>query len=168
MLIKDCLDAGIGPYVPNLNCLVGAQTDQMISVFIEREVLNRCVVAVEVSKRSQCEGVPHDDVTLFTATCNEPVLRRIDEGVDTLLVQVKRLVLFVRQLLDVVNMNEAVERGAHNVVEIRVELDLRDPSFVDLLLDHLDAMLLLLISNGLLSKHGEHRSTLFLIFSFNG
>jgi len=125
-------------------------------------------VAIEVGEGTECEGVPHDDVALFSATCNEPMLRRVDEGIDTLLVEVERLVFFVRQVLDVMDVDEAVERGAHDVVEIRIELDLRDPALVDLLLDHLNTMLLLLISDGFLPKHGVHVGALLLIIGFNG
>ena len=39
-LIKDGLNACIGPYIPNLHNLVSAETDQMMSILIYGQVRN--------------------------------------------------------------------------------------------------------------------------------
>lgn len=73
-LVEDSLDACVGPDVPNLDDLIGSQTDQVESIFVESQVLDRSIVPIEVRESSKCERVPHDDVSLFSATGNEPVL----------------------------------------------------------------------------------------------
>jgi hypothetical protein len=54
----------------------------------------------------------------------------VNERIYTLLVQIESLG-FVRHCLDVVNVNESVQRTAHNVVQIRVVLDFGDPALMD-------------------------------------
>jgi hypothetical protein len=49
-------------------------------------------------------------VAFFSATCHEPVLGGVDERVHSFLVQVESLVLFVREVLNVMDVNESVER----------------------------------------------------------
>ena len=43
----------------------------------------------------------------------------------------KRLVLFKLQLLDVMDMNESIERGGNDIIQIGVILDFSDPSSMD-------------------------------------
>lgn len=143
-LVEDGLYAGVGPDVPDLDDLVGAETDQVVPVLVEREVLHGRVVAVEVGEGAQGERVPHDDVALLAARSDETVLARVHEGVHALLMQVEGLVLLVDEVLDVVDVDEAVERGRHDVVKVGEELDLGYPTVVDLLLYDLDSILLLL------------------------
>jgi hypothetical protein len=57
------------------------------------------------------------------------VLVAIHKAIDAFLMQVESLV-FVRQLVNVVDVNEPVKRTADHVVQVRVKLNLRDPSFV--------------------------------------
>jgi hypothetical protein len=47
-LIKYSLNACIGPDVPNLNDFISAQTDQMVPVFIQSEILHRCVMSIQI------------------------------------------------------------------------------------------------------------------------
>ena len=65
---------------------------------------------IEVGKGSECERVPHNDVAFFSAAGNEPMLGRVDEGVHSLLMQVEGLILLIRKILYVVNMDEAIQR----------------------------------------------------------
>jgi len=47
--------------------------------------------------------------------------------------QVECLVLFVVQVLDVVDVDKAIQRWAYYIVQVRVVLYLSDPALVDLL-----------------------------------
>ncbi len=49
--------------------------------------------------------------------------------------QIEGLVLLVGEVLDVMDVDEAVEGGGYDVVQVGVELDLRDPALVNLLFD---------------------------------
>ena len=72
-LIKDSLNACIGPDVPNLHNFISTQTDQMVPIFIQSKILHGCVMSVQIGESTQCEGVPHNNVSFFTATRDEPV-----------------------------------------------------------------------------------------------
>lgn len=133
-LVKYGLDASISPNIPNLDDLVRPQTDQVVPVLVYGQILHTRVVTVEVGERPQCEGIPHNDVALLAATGHEAVLRRVDKGVDSLLMEVEGLVLLVGEVLDIVDVDEAIERGGDDVVEVCVELYLGDPALVYLLL----------------------------------
>ena len=88
-------------------------------------------------------------MAFLTAAGNEPVPVAVDEAVDTFLVQVERLVVLVLEVRDVVNVNETVQTRTDDVVQVRVELDFGDPTFVNLFLKHIDAVFVRLIGDGL-------------------
>jgi len=73
-LVKNRLNASVCSAVPNFNNFVSSQRDQMIFVFIKRQVLNRSVMAIQVAEDSDGEGIPHEDVSLLAATGHKPVL----------------------------------------------------------------------------------------------
>ena len=54
--------------------------------------------------------------------------------------EVKGFVFFVREVLNVMDMNETVQGRRYDIVQVRIEFDLGDPTFVNLLLNNLDAM----------------------------
>ena len=110
-------------------------------------------MTVKIGKGSQCEWIPHNDVTLLTTTCDESLLAGINKGINTLLMQVKRLIVSVVQILNVVDMNETIKRRGHYVVKIWEELNLCNPSVVNVLLNDLNTVLLFVKAHGLLLKH---------------
>ena len=65
-------------------------------------------MAIEMREGSKSEGVPHDDVALLSAAGNEPVLTRVDKRIHTFLVKVKRLVVLVAKILNIMDVNEAI------------------------------------------------------------
>ena len=83
----------------------------MRPLFVDRQILHRGVMALQVLERFKGKRIPHDDVTLLATTGNKAVLARVDECVDSFLMQVECLVLFVLQVLDGVDVNETVQRG---------------------------------------------------------
>ena len=107
-LVKDSLDASVSSDVPNLEDFVSTETDQVVSVLIDCQVLHRSIVTIEVRQSSKSKRIPHDNVTLLSATCYESVLWGVDEGVHSLLMQIEGLVLLVWQVLYVVNMYETI------------------------------------------------------------
>ncbi len=60
--------------------------------------------------------------------------------------EVKGFVFFVREVLNVMDMNETVQGRRYDIVQVRIEFDLGDPTFVNLLLNNLNAMFFFLIS----------------------
>jgi len=56
------------------------------------------------------EWIPHNNVSLFSARGDESMLRRVNERVNSFLMESKRLVLFKLQLFDVMDMNESIKR----------------------------------------------------------
>jgi len=72
-LVEDRLDADVVTGVPDANHFVRAKGDQVVSVFVESEVLNTCGVAIEVTESMSGKWIPHDDVSFFSATCNKPM-----------------------------------------------------------------------------------------------
>ena len=64
--------------------------------------------------------------------------------------KIKSLVLLVWQVLYIVDVDESIKRCRDNVVEVWIELNLGDPSLVNLLLNDGKSMLLLLIRDWLL------------------
>jgi len=67
------------------------------------------------------------------------MLPAVDETVNTLLMQWKSFA-FVLQLVDVVNVDEAIKRTAKYVVNIRVVPDLCDPALVRVSGFHMNAL----------------------------
>lgn len=47
-------------------------------------------------------------MSLFATASHEPLLRRVDEGADPFLVQVKGFVFLISQVLDVVNVDKPI------------------------------------------------------------
>lgn len=66
-------------------------------------------MTVEITEDTQSEWIPHEDMSFLSTTGYEPVLRRINKTIDTLLMQVEGLAV-VFEVLDVVNVDESVER----------------------------------------------------------
>ena len=114
-LVDNCLNVRVGSNIPNFDHFVGAKRDQMVSLLVDCQVLHRGVVTVQVRENTECEGVPHNDVPLFTAGSNETMSVTVHERVDTFLVQVECFI-FVRQLIDVVNVDQSIQRGREDVV----------------------------------------------------
>jgi hypothetical protein len=83
-----------------------------------------------MSQNAHCKWIPHDDVTFLTARGDKLVLLAVHKAVDTLLVKVERLVLKLK-FVDVVDVNQTVERGTEHIIQIGVVLDLGDPALVD-------------------------------------
>ena len=109
--VDDVLDALIALGVPDLNDFVRAKTDQMVPLLVDVQVAHRSVVSVQVGELLQRVGLPEDNVALFTAAGDLLVLLGVDEAVDTLLMQVERALLTIVEILQLVHMNEAVERA---------------------------------------------------------
>ena len=65
-------------------------------------------MSIQVAQHTDSERIPHQNVSLFSTTGNKPMLGRVDEGVDTLLVEVECLTVFVLELFDVVNVDHTV------------------------------------------------------------
>ena len=55
-------------------------------------------------------GLPEDDVTLLTTTRHLLMLDGVDKAVDTLLMQVESAFRLISQIVEIVHMNETVER----------------------------------------------------------
>ena len=81
----------------------------MRTLLVNGKVLDRSVVTLEVLYSLARVRVPHDDVSFLATTCNKTVLMRVNECIDAFLMQVKGL-LQVRQVIDAVDVNEAVQR----------------------------------------------------------
>lgn len=122
----------------------------MVSVFVDGKVLNWSVVPVQIRECTQSKRVPHDDVPFLSTTSNESVLRGVNERVHSFLMQVEGLVLFVRKILYVVDVYEPIKGSWYDIVEVWVELDLCNPTFVDLLFNDCETMFLLLVRYRLL------------------
>ena len=82
------------------------------------------------------EWIPHNNVSLFSARGDESMLRRVNERVNSFLMESKRLVLFKLQLFDVMDMNKSIERGGNDIIQIGVILDFCDPSSMDKFFDN--------------------------------
>ena len=67
-------------------------------------------------------------MALLTAAGDLLVLLRVDKAVDALLMQVERSLLPVVQILQLVHVDEAVERAREQHDKVFVVLDLRDPA----------------------------------------
>ena len=55
-------------------------------------------------------------MTLLTATGYESVFTRVNEGVDTLLMEVERFILLIYKVLDIVDVDEAIQRRGNDVI----------------------------------------------------
>lgn len=88
----------------------------MISVLIQSEILHGCVVAIQVRESAKSEGVPHNNVSFLTATGNESVLGRVNEGVYTLLMKIEGLIILVIEVFNIMDVNLTVQRRGYNVV----------------------------------------------------
>ena len=80
----------------------------MASVLIQCEILDTGVVAIQVAENTQGKWIPHENMSLFAATCYKPMLGRIDETIDTFLVQVECFSV-VLEILNIVNMDEGIK-----------------------------------------------------------
>ena len=72
-------------------------------------------------------------MTFFAATRNNLVLGRVYEGVDTFLMQVEGLAFLVFKVIDLMDVDAAVERATHHVLNISIVFYFGDPTFVALL-----------------------------------
>ena len=68
-------------------------------------------MTVEVGELLESIGFPENDVALLTAAGDLLVLDAIDEAIDALLVQVERSLGPVVQILQLVHVDETVERA---------------------------------------------------------
>ena len=68
-------------------------------------------MTVEVGELLESVGFPENDVALLTAAGDLLVLDAIDEAIDALLVQVERSLGPVVQILQLVHVDETVERA---------------------------------------------------------
>ena len=126
--VNDVLYALVALSVPNLYNLICSKTDEMVSLFVDIEVANRSVMAVKVSELLQSVRLPEDDVALFTTTGNLLVLLRVNEAIDTLLMQIKRSFLSIVEVLEFMHVDKAVKRAGQEHDQVLVILDLCYPS----------------------------------------
>jgi len=62
----------------------------------------------QIGLRHQGERIPEDDLTLLSAGGDDLMLRGVDEGIDTFLMQVEGTAFFVCKRSNVVNVDAAV------------------------------------------------------------
>jgi hypothetical protein len=67
-------------------------------------------MTIHIVKYTKGEGVPHNNMALLAATRDESMLARVNEGIDSLLMKIERFVLFVSELLNIMNVDETVKR----------------------------------------------------------
>lgn len=80
----------------------------MAPVLIQCKILDTGVVAIQVAENTQGKWIPHENVSLLAATSYKPMFGRIDETIDTFLMQVECLSV-VLEILNIVNMDEGIE-----------------------------------------------------------
>ena len=107
--INDGLNTLVMPRVPDFNHLVGAKTDQMISILVDVQVTHRRVMPVQIGKLLESIGLPEDDMALLATTCDLLMLDRIDETVDAFLMQIERAFLSIVKCLELVHVDEAIQ-----------------------------------------------------------
>ena len=76
-------------------------------------------------------------MAFFTATGDNFVLGRVNEGVHTFLMQVEGLALLVFEIVDLVDVDAAVKGATHHILNIGIVLNFCDPTLVALLGDDL-------------------------------
>jgi len=106
--INDGLNAFVALGIPNLDDLVGSKTDQMVPIFIDIQVTHRRVMPIQIGQLLESVGLPEDDMTLFTTTSNLFVLDRVDETVDTLLMQIESSFLLVVKRFELMHVDESI------------------------------------------------------------
>ena len=102
----------------------------MVFLFVDGKVLNACIVSIKIGQCTPSKGVPHNDVTFFPARGDESMSGAVNERVDSFLMKIESL-SFVRNGLNIVDVNESIKRAADYIVEIGVVLDLRNPTLMD-------------------------------------
>ena len=107
--VNDRLDALIVARVPDFDHFVCAQTDQMVTLLIDVQMTDRCVMAIEVRKLLQSVGLPQNDMALLAAARHLFMLHRVDKAVDALLMEVECALLAVVQRLQLVHVDETVQ-----------------------------------------------------------
>ena len=65
--------------------------------------------------------------------------------------KIESFVVLITKVFDIMNMNESIQRGRNNIVQVRIKLNLCNPPFVYLLLDNLNTFLYFFIPNSFLS-----------------
>ena len=115
-LIKNCLNANICIGVPNSDYFVGSKWNQVVPIFIKSKILNTGCMSVEITEGVSSERIPHNDMSLFSATGYKSVLRGIDKGIDTFLMKCKCLVFFKAKIFNIVNVDKPIKRWWDNVV----------------------------------------------------
>lgn len=106
--VSDRLDAEVVVQVPDLDHLVGPQRDQVVTLLVQGEVLDSSRMPGQVGLRHQGKRIPEDDLTLLSARSDDLMLGRVDEGVNTLLMQVEGATFFVGEGADVMDVDAAV------------------------------------------------------------
>ncbi len=120
----------VGLDIPNFDYLVGSKGDQVIFLFVDGQILHTGIVTIKVGKSAKRERIPHNNVPFLTAGSNKPMSGAVNERVDTFLVEVEGLSL-VRQVVDVVDVDETVQRATHYVHQIGVVFDFGDPALMN-------------------------------------
>ena len=80
------------------------------------------------------------------------MLCRVDKTIDTLLMEIEGLPLVLKRL-KVMHMDESIERGGEDTLEVLDILQLGDPSPMDMVLILLDSNPPLFVLEGLLFLH---------------
>lgn len=137
--VDDCLNQQIRFSVPNLDHFVSSQTYQMGSLLVNCKVLHRCVMTFQILQCFQCKWIPHYNVAFLATTSNEPMFIRVNKSIDTFLMQVECFVLFVRKILDTMDMDKTIQGGWNNVVKVFVVLDSGYPPLMTLTLNQVNS-----------------------------
>ena len=139
--INDGLNAFVALGIPNLDDLVSSKTDQVVPVFIDIQVTHRRVMPIQIGQLLESVGLPEDDMTLFTTTSDLLVLDRVDETVDTLLMKIESSFLLIVKRFKLMHVDEAIERGGQEHVQVLIILDLGDPTPMSVHLQTAEAFL---------------------------
>jgi hypothetical protein len=95
-------------------------------------------------------------VSLLAAASDESVFARVNEGVHTLLMEIEGFILLVDKVLDVMDVDEAVQGGGDDVVQVGEKLNFSNPTVVNLFFNNLDSVLLLLKGSWFLLKQRQY------------
>ena len=81
----------------------------MVPLFVDVEVRDRCVMTIEVGQVLESVRLPENDVSLFSATCDESVLCGVHKTVDSFLMEIEGLSA-VLELVQIVHVDESIQR----------------------------------------------------------
>ena len=68
------MDALVLSGIPDLDDLIGTQTDQMVPLLVNVQVADRSVMTIQVGELLQSIRLPENDMSLLTATSDLLVL----------------------------------------------------------------------------------------------